>query len=113
VSSEQLNIFGEPERWDPRTRARRTDPQTSHDAAESLDARYIRESQAAVRAFLLIHGPMTQSELCRRYDGEPAQSDSGLRTRLSELVQGGLARDTGEKTRLPSGRWAIIWSAVG
>lgn len=55
---------------------------------------------------------MTDWELVRRYDREPRQSESGLRTRRSELTAAGLVRDTGSRVRLPSHRYAIVWSAV-
>lgn len=88
--------------------ARRTDPDTSHDAAESI--RNLRASQDAVLATFWRFGPMTDQELVDRYAGPP-QSTSGLRTRRHELVDRGLIRDSGERRKLESGRLAIVWTA--
>ena len=98
--------------FDPHTRARAGDPDTSHDAARSLDAATVRASQEAVLTFLRERGPMTDYELVRRYDREPRQSESGLRTRRSELTAAGLVLDTGSRVRLPSRRYAIVWTAT-
>lgn len=98
---------------EPRARARRTDPQTSHDAANSLPSDRIRASQNAVLSFLRRHGAMCDADLVARYDGEPQQSPSGLRTRRKELERRGLVVDTGTQTLLPSGRWATVWGVVG
>ena len=105
--SEQLDLFS-----DPRTRARTTDPDTSHDAARSLT--HVRESQEAVLRLFRRCGPMTDTALVSRYEtvGErPVQSPSGLRTRRSELTAAGLVIDTGRRVRLPSGRRGIVWKA--
>lgn len=103
MTADQLPLF------DPRTRVRPGDPETSHAAAESLDRGYVRASQQSVLLFLRICGPMTDAQLVRDYSGTPAQSPSGLRTRRSELTQAGLVRDSGRRVRLPSGRYAIEW----
>lgn len=90
--------------------ARSTDPPTSWAAAKSLGD--LRESQSAVLAFLREHGPMTDEQLVARYDREPRQSPSGLRTRRKELVEDfDLVVDTGRKEKLLSGRQAIVWEA--
>jgi hypothetical protein len=38
------------------------------------------------------------------------QSDSGIRTRRAELVDDGIAFDTGATITLPSGRKSILWN---
>lgn len=93
-------------------RARNTDPFTSHEAAARLPSEKIRLSQSAVWRFLRRHGPMTDSELVERYNGDVLQSPSGLRTRRKELVQKGLVVDSGKTVVLPSGRKSIVWKAV-
>jgi hypothetical protein len=93
-----------------RAHARRTDPATSHEAAESLSSDRLRASQNAVLAFLRRHGAMTDIDLVERYDGL-AQSPSGLRTRRKELVARGLVVDTGSWVRTPSGRRATVWAS--
>lgn len=97
-------------------RARRADPETSHEAAASLTSDKLRRSQEAVLALLRERGPMDDQHLVREYAwnfdaSAPEQSESGLRTRRKELVQRGLVRATGT-VRLPSGRNAIVWGAV-
>lgn len=88
--------------------ARRSDPGTSWEAAESVTG--IRESQAEVLALFREHGPMTDEEARARYRGR--QSVSGFRTRRSELVDRGLVRDTGERRRMTTGRRAVVWAAA-
>lgn len=69
--------------------ARRTDPPTSHAAAESV--KHIRESQEAVLYVLRRFGPFTDPELIAKYQevwserALPQQSESGIRTRRHEL----------------------------
>jgi len=97
-------------------RARRTDPETSHDAAASV-APTQRPSQAAVLYVLRTNGPITDTgligvyQLYARADVLPQQSESGIRTRRKELVTAGLVRAAGRVT-LPSGRAAITWECV-
>lgn len=114
---DELPLFGPPadvERAvEPEAHARRSDPETSHEAARSVDK--IRESQEAILAVFREHGrPMTDDELLRRYRASHAhdrpQSDSGIRTRRSELVEANRLVDTGQRVRLSSGRRAIVWS---
>ena len=97
----------------PRARARRTDPRTSHQAAASVTR--IRESQRFVLGILQKYGPMVDEGLIMHANTQQAgrrMSVSGIRTRRSELVRLGLVRDTGKRARLPSGRLSILWGAV-
>jgi hypothetical protein len=95
------------------TRARTTDPETSHEAAESLGD--LPTAQAHVLWVLARYGPMTDAELigayrpCARAGVVGYQSDSGIRTRRAELVKRGDVIDTGKRQMLPSGRRAIVW----
>ena len=93
--------------------ARTSDPDTSHAAARSVTN--LTEKQDAVLNLLRETGSATDWALSSRYffrAGLVEQSESGLRTRRSELVRKGLVHDTGERETLPSGRKAIIWAAV-
>lgn len=89
-------------------RARRTDPATSHLAAESVD------NITATQSFVLrcLKRPRNDVELVnayRAYKTAPRASESGIRTRRAELVDRGLVIDTGRRVRLSSGRYAIVW----
>lgn len=97
--------------WQTSARARNTDPGTSHAAARSIPSKAIRESQAWILEILKEHGPMTDQEI---WDcgAEALMSTSGARTRRSELVFEKLVRDSGERKKLPSGRYSIVWEAV-
>lgn len=86
--------------------ARATDPQTSHNAAESVHS--LNERRAAVLDVLQRYGPMTDQEIANAYEG-PDQSPSGLRTRRKELVDMGLVRPAGFTRKLSTGRSANVW----
>ncbi len=104
---------------DRKPAARKTDPDTSRQAARSVTN--LTEKQQAILTTLKAFGPLTDSELVDTYNREharqinasliPLQSDSGLRTRRHELAEAGLVRDIGKK-KLPTGRQAIIWVAT-
>lgn len=97
----------------PVARARRTDPETSQEAARSLSADTLRESQARVLRALVEQGPAHDYELIRRLEAAGHRvTRSGVQTRRSELARAGLVRDTGERVALDTGRRAIVWSAT-
>lgn len=102
----------QPEPKAVKARARLTDPDTSRAAARSVNQ--ITTKQNAVLVVLAEFGPLTDVDLIHHYaqttyaDTNP-QSDSGLRTRRSELVERGLVNDSGHKAVLESGRSAILW----
>ena len=90
--------------------ARRSDPETSHEAAATVD---IRRSQEQVINLFHRYGPMTDAELLEAADRlSVKQSPSGLRTRRNELVAKGVLRFTGTFKRLHTGRRARIWEAL-
>ena len=96
-------------------RARRTDRETSHEAAASV--KDLTQVQRAILRCLYDGKPMCDFDLLVRYNGRsfdlparyPRASDSGLRSRRAELERKGLVEDTGEKTKLPSGRRAVLF----
>lgn len=95
-------------------RARRSDPQTSHDAAASVTGLRARQ-QAVLEVLRRWDGGMTDIQLINAYRSSPtapAQSESGIRTRRRELVDLGYVRSTGRTKLLPSGRRGTIWAAV-
>lgn len=105
---------------DTRTLARATDPATSHAAAaEAVErTRTIRERVALI---LGAAGPagLTHDEIIGHYRRQAARlgwkpaSDSGIRTRVRELVAAGaVERVPAEIGRSRYGRASIVWRAV-
>jgi hypothetical protein len=90
-------------------RARRTDPVTSQEAADSVND--VTQTQAFILR-VLEKRPRTDSELIeayRNYKKAPRASESGIRSRRAELVGKGLVADTDVRQVLPSGRRSIVW----
>lgn len=90
-------------------KARRTDPQTSHEAAASVD------NVTITQGFILraLQKPRTDPQLIEAYrhlKKAPPASESGIRTRRAELVDKGLVVDSGLRSTTPFGRKAIVWS---
>jgi hypothetical protein len=87
--------------------ARTTDPETSHEAAMSVTN--ITPLKYEILQRLMT--PMTDTDLYQllRTDSRLIVTESGVRSRRSELVHAGLVRDTGERVRLATGRNAIVW----
>lgn len=89
--------------------ARKTDPKTSHKAAKSV--KNVSETQSFILRAL--RKPMTDQQIAqvyRSYKTAPYASDSGLRTRRSELVSLGLVKATQDTRKTASGRQAIVWA---
>lgn len=92
--------------------ARRGDPQTSWDAARSVEG--LRKSQTRILALLLEYGPMDDEVIAIRHRGrwpELPTTASGLRTRRSELTASGMVVDTGRRVKTATGRASIVWRA--
>lgn len=110
-----LGVVVSPKR-EPEAVARRSDPETSWEAARSVT--HIRESQQEILDLFRFRGTgMTDEEVALLYhdvvckSGPRCQSPSGLRTRRAELVAQGLLRDTGDRRRGSTGRRMIVWAA--
>lgn len=89
--------------------ARHTDPQTSHEAAQSV-TNLTATKQSILKA---LNHPRTDIDLIEAYRNlktAPRASESGIRSRRAELVVAGLVVDTGERRKLSSGRQAIVWA---
>jgi ribulose-5-phosphate 4-epimerase/fuculose-1-phosphate aldolase len=98
-----------------RARARQTDPATSHQAAASVHSLTLK--QKAVLNVLRGIGPLSDESLVALYQrggiaySDVPQSDSGIRTRRSELVALGHVRNAGiGRTR--TGRRCQLWRAA-
>jgi hypothetical protein len=87
--------------------ARTTDPETSHEAA-MLVTNITPLKQEILQRLMT---PMTDTDLYEtlRTGSRLIVTESGVRSRRSELVQAGLVRDTGERVKLATGRRAIVW----
>ena len=92
--------------------ARSSDPETSHEAAASI--KDIAATQFKVwMLFSAFPDGATDEELLRRARQTGLLiSDSGLRTRRSELVSKGLVEWSGEKRTTVSGRSTRVWRLV-
>jgi hypothetical protein len=91
--------------------ARRTDPQTSHDAAKSV--KDINKTKQAILSLLRKHQSDMQlvanySKLVRQ-NKAPRASESGIRSRRAELVKLGLVKDTGKRDKSAANRQMIVW----
>jgi len=94
-------------------RVRRTDPDTSKDAAKSLTPASITKTQTIVLEALKAHGPMIDYTLIKTLQGESKyHSESGIRTRRCELTEKGLVRDTGRRVTYITNRQCIVWEAI-
>ncbi len=93
------------------TKARNSDPETSHAAAASVTLETLTQTQALVLQTLQTYGAMTDEELCMRIADVQRSpvSVSGVRTRRSELVAAGKVVDTGRRVPTRTGRQAIVW----
>lgn len=101
---------------DPEAFAKRDDPQTSWDAAHSLEPDSLRVRLKAVYEVLRLVGPLHNDALTVEYRrlmdrGQvPVQTDQSVRSRRAELTDRGLCVDTGERFILPTGRKAVVWA---
>ena len=101
---------------EPKAVARNTDPETSWEAAFSVTG--IRESQWLVWLVLLKNGAMTDEEIFpilldehRAYFDKPI-SESGARTRRSELVRLGMVKFANDWKKTKAGRRTRVWRAL-
>ena len=87
--------------------ARRTDPATSHAAAESARELALRHHQAIIKA-LGIFGCMGKDQIARRLGLDPVQ----VARRLPELQRQGRVTTTGRTVTSNTGRSEREWSVV-
>lgn len=96
-------------------RARVTDPDTSHVAADGVQDRLSR-LQSIVLSIVRFHGAMTDTELDDFYAASaadfpewPAVRFDSPRKRRSDLTAMGLIRDSGEKRTNRFGSAEVVW----
>lgn len=90
------------------TLARRTDPQTSHEAARRAEGRlslYQWEALQACRA----HPGMTATEMAKARGWDDPRV---INRRLGELALAGLVRATGSRPCDVTGRTAMTWEVM-
>jgi hypothetical protein len=88
--------------------ARRTDPSTSHEAAV-VATQGIERQRRLVEAFARVRGERGFMDV-ELEDAHPLESDSGLRTRRSELAARNIVLDSGRRDRHgDSARRRIVW----
>ena len=87
--------------------ARTTDPETSHEAAASVG----NLTEVKSKILEILERPQCDVDLVFniRAKTDWLVSESGIRSRRSELVEAGLVVDTKDRVKLPSGRYAIVW----
>lgn len=88
--------------------ARRTDPDTSHQAAAAAKRKAPTHRELALRALVANRWGLTDFELAH-VTGVP-QTSIGVRRK--ELVRAGLVEATKERRPSPSGSPSIVWRAV-
>jgi hypothetical protein len=99
---------------DPRAYARRSDPETSHEAARSLGEEALSSTQEIVQDVLRTVGPVCDQDLTKAIHKRdyPVLAESTYRHRRTDLVEMGLVEWTGEWKTLPNGRRSRIWRAL-
>jgi len=107
---------------DTETRARATDPDTSHDAAASLDPATLAAQQ--LRVLRALHrasqrhaeGGCTVSECVTRMTLDEPHLQVPQRNivgrRITDLVELGLVADSGERRMAPTRRNQIVWCVL-
>jgi len=91
---------------DDRARTRRSDPLTSHEAADTND---VHGSQVSVLLTLSMSGPLADHELVERIKD---YSPSRVRTARSELVEMGMVEFTGFYRLTAGNRRTQVWQVV-
>jgi predicted ArsR family transcriptional regulator len=84
--------------------ARRTDPETSHQAAASAKELAVRH-HGLILDCLKRHGPASKDRIAAL----TSLTGTQVARRTVELQRSGLIRDTGDKARSTSGRAERVW----
>lgn len=101
ASPQQLDAF------DSRHLARKSDPQTSHQAAARVHE-FAGGHREQILACLKRHGSLTVDEIAKR----TRLQSQAINKRLPELERAGLARPTGGTRLSASGRPERVWYAT-
>lgn len=93
--------------------ARISDPETSHEAAKSVSK--LKDMYDTMLIAFESLGPMNDEQLIKLWKvgvrelGWREASESGIRSRRSELVAQGKIIDSGTRLKMSSGRMSIVW----
>ena len=90
--------------------ARLFDPDTSHQAASSVDVFRARALHYEILGILIDECCGLHDEAIRDRLTSGPHSESGPRTRRSELVDAGWLVDSGDRALMRSGRRSIVWT---
>ena len=93
--------------YTPHTSARRTDPGTSHQAAQAA-ASFAGSHCERIHTALIQCGPMDPEQIASMVGMEPYS----CRKRLADLKKAGQAETTGELVPTTSGRHQRVWRAL-
>lgn len=102
--TDQLDLWG--------ALARTTDPETSHQAAASVN---LTKGQRAVLSEFRMYGTLTDEQLIQALQVRATScpdaklSDSGARSRRAELVAAGMLIDSGQRGLTAAGRKTVVW----
>lgn len=103
---------------DNQTAARNTDPDTSAEAGLKAAMGAIRV-RPVVLEIIKEHGPATHDQIIGHYrhrlitaPGTPRATDSGIRTRVNELVKAGKVRRCQDESLSMYGNRAKLWEFV-
>jgi hypothetical protein len=88
--------------------ARKSDPKTSHQAAESVQD-LPEKAQAVLRVLKKARTDEQMVDAYKALKSAPWASPSGLRTLRANLFRQGLIVDTGKRILTESRRHAIVW----
>lgn len=93
--------------YQPHAHRRRSDPDTSREAAHMIESAVDAICGKLLAAFRA-HGAMTRNEVARHV----ALSDYQVSKRLSDLKNAGLLIDSGLRRAGSTGRQQIVWRAL-
>lgn len=91
------------------TKARTSDPRTSHEAAERVEEFAGRQQRVILHVLKRLPNGATSDELAA---GSLGLTKVQIARRMGELRARGLVEETGKTRPTPSGRQAIVWRAT-
>ena len=99
--------MNQPNLFQPEQHARVTDPDTSHQAAESVIGN-VGQQKAEIIAILGKWGPMSAEQIAAV--SRTMRDNVAVARRTADLRDADLIRDSGKRAFNRSGRQAIVWA---